>query len=145
MPLSLGPMFPITYRLSPPGLEVQEGILWLRFVERFGGNYDGFYFNVRIGEGAPPPEGLVEPYISMATQVSQKRIDAVGVKPDFWEIFEVRERASPGALGQIKMYESLWLADPPDARPVRLTLISDRVDYDVITAAKAQNIIVILV
>jgi hypothetical protein len=81
----------------------------------------------------------------MAEDISRRRIDVVGEKPDGWFLIEVKYNAGPEALGQILMYKELWNQDPPDGKPVFTAIVTDRTAGQVSFAVKQYGVFLFVV
>lgn len=113
-----------------PGLEAGESQVAHAWLVARGALYDRIDFNVRLGVGVEPPAELVEPYLSMATDLSRKRADIIAVAGDVTTIIEVKIRASLGAIGQLLGYKALYEREHPDIGSARLSILARRVDPD---------------
>jgi hypothetical protein len=113
-----------------PGLEAGESRVAHAWLVTRGALYDTIEFNVRLGVGVEPPAELVEPYLSMATELSRKRADILARAGDDVIIIEVKLRASLGAIGQVLGYKSLYEREHPQTGSVRLAIVAQRVDPD---------------
>ncbi len=92
--------------------------------------YDRIAFNVHLGSGVQPPEGLVEPWLSAAVAGSQKRADIIAWLPEGIVIIEAKGRATTDALGQLLGYKALWLEANPNIPVVALEVICRRINAD---------------
>jgi hypothetical protein len=123
-----------------PGLEAGESAVAHAWLVARGALYDQIDFNVRLGVGVEPPAELVEPYLSMATDLSRKRADIIALTVDVVTIIEVKIRASLGAIGQLLGYKALYEREHPDIGTVRLAVLARRVDPDAQYALSANGI-----
>ncbi len=140
MPPMLGPLFPITFAGKPPGMAARDLGLFARFRQRLPAPYEGFHFNVALGTPPDAPPDMRVEILKAWTFLNARRIDAVGVLPERFDIIEFRRGAGQAALGALVMYAHLWRQDPPDPRPITLLLVSDRVDIDTQSLAQNQGI-----
>lgn len=129
----------------PPGMPSGDYLIWLRFAERAAALYDQLYFNVRVGEPVPVAEDLPPEIKAMAVALSRRRIDVVGEKGSDWSLVELKQDAGAEALGQILLYKALWLSDPPDSRPVDLSIVTNSFNKDMNIACKAYDVEFIVV
>jgi hypothetical protein len=128
--------------IRPMMLSSEDAALWVRWYRRFGDFYDALYFNVLIGKPPVPEELWTEDLEQFIYQSFSLRPDMVGEKRDFWEIFEIRPNAGPGAIGSILTYATLWEANPPDERPLRKSLITDFADTNIRFVAEKFGIVI---
>jgi len=79
----------------------------------------------------------------MAT--SRKRVDVIGETEKEIIIYEIKEYAGMGALGQLLCYEALYREEYKPTKPIRKTVITDRLPPNMATIFPQFNIEVILV
>lgn len=101
-----------------PGALASETALVQRWLSEHGADYVGFDFNYRVGHGAASFGTLEEPYRTLAIDNSKRIIDVVAYRYDAIDLLEVKGRADPCAVGQIRAYDLLWSRDQPNY-PVR--------------------------
>ena len=143
MPPMLGRVFAPDWKGKPPHMVGRDLGLWARFREQLPFPYTGFHFDVALGT---PPDVAPDtaPNMRRAWEfLTARRIDAVGILPERWDIIEVRRGAGQAALGALRMYGFLWKQDPPDPRTVKLFLVTDTLDVDTRTLARDDGIDVI--
>lgn len=98
------------------------------------------YFNVRVGEPVFLSDSYSTQYQEMATALTRRRIDLVGINAKGWHLLELKLNADVQPLGQILLYNALWRQDPPDARPVKLYIVSNVLNRGLSTACKLYGI-----
>lgn len=140
MPPDLGTPYPPSWSGRPPHMADQDLPLWTRAKPTFDADALTYYYDVAVGEGAGSPQHPDDPIAAGFFRLTRKRIDAVIETATAWHIIEVRPNAGLGALGAIQTYRSLWERDPPDTKPVRAFLVTDRLDTDVATTAVNANV-----
>lgn len=145
MGFDLGTLWPADMARTPPGFERIELAIWRDFLDGYGDSYQGFYYNVRIGEDRATPGIEDEALKKMVEDLALKRIDAVGKRGSTWDLIEVRRHAGPGSIGQILAYETLWVAYSGGLRPYTLTIVTDYMDIDTQLAARARGISIFVV
>ncbi len=109
-----------------------------------GAAYDRIDFSVRVGLGQPIPEGTPEGIARMIRFSSRKRIDVVAWQAGVPTLIEVKERITPGVLGQLRAYLQLWQEDHPDGDPPRLLAIGRFSDDDTLRVLAAEGVDVLL-
>lgn len=102
--------------------------IWHRWAPTQRRRWHALYFDVGLGPGLPPPDHQGVDLHAMWTRLTQKRADVVADAGDHWELIELRHSAQANALGRLLQYAALWRADPPDQRPLTLTLVTDFLD-----------------
>jgi len=145
MALYLGEKWPPVMERTPPAFQHEENKIWTAFVDAFGDHYQGFYYNVKLGEDLITPEQRMIPEKRMTEEIGLKRIDAIGIRTDCYDIFEVRRRAGPGTFGQLIAYEQLWTRFGLPDRSYTLNIVTDFMDLDTQIAAKAHGLTVFIV
>lgn len=140
MPPSLGQLFPPDFKGKPPQMVGRDLGIWAQFRERLPFPYRGFHFNVALGTPPADVEDVGPRLMEAWRFLNARRIDAVGVLPERWDIIEVRRGAGQAAIGALRMYGFLWRRDPPDQRPIRLFLVTDQADIDTIRLAEADGV-----
>jgi hypothetical protein len=114
--------------------------IWLRALPSLSAAITQWYYDAAVGDGVFPITDPADPFQSGYWRLTRKRIDAAGEAPDHWLLIEVRPAAGLGALGAIQTYRSLWERDPPDTRPVRAMIVTDRTDADTMRTAVNASI-----
>lgn len=105
-----------------------------------GNLYDRIEFNVRLGAGVEPPPELVEPYLTNARELSQKRADLIAWQGAGVVIIEAKGRATSNALGQLQAYRALWERENPDVPVLGLQVICRRIGPDDLVAMQANGV-----
>lgn len=114
--------------------------IWERFIALFGGDFLSVDFDVKVGSGTQPVEGLGDKYARMQSILSKYRIDVVGYKPDAIWIIETKPEAGTVAIGQIEAYTNLYKRDFKPSVPVIGCIITDRELPDMSYLTKAKGI-----
>jgi hypothetical protein len=99
-----------------PGALASETALAQRWLREHGDRYHGFDFNVGVGHGADVDANIGEPWKSFARERSQRKIDIVCYDDVDVDLMEVKGKADPCAVGQIRVYTRLWNREHPTAR-----------------------------
>jgi hypothetical protein len=115
-----------------PAALQSETLLGQAWVREHGGPYQGFDFNVAVGDGRDPGDGIATPLRLASIEASKRRIDVVAYQPSYVDILEVKGRADPAAIGQLSTYEILWNAQHPDRRVRRVGIIVAVLDPDML-------------
>ena len=140
MAVDLGPRFAVSFEGTPPQISTDDLLLWETFRRLFRGDYVRFFFDVAVGQGEEAPPNVSEKVAAAWRRLTRFRIDVVGEKVGGWDVIELRPNAGPGAIGALQTYTSLWFEGPPDARPIRAVLISDRCASDIKRVAALAGI-----
>jgi len=71
-----------------------------------------------------------DPFRKMWRYNTSKRADAIAeLENEVW-IIEVADYPGVRAVGQLNVYQTLWIEDPKIMKPERLILVSERIDED---------------
>ena len=135
-----GPTYPNTKLNKYPHFFPGDIPIWERFIDRFGADFLGFDYDVKVGSGTEPIEGLGDQYARMQSILSKYRIDVVGYKPDSITIFETKPEAGTVAVGQIHTYTNLYLRDFKPSLKVIGAIVTDRELPDMAYLTKLQGI-----
>jgi hypothetical protein len=117
-----------------------EILVWLAFLDQFGGQYTEYQYNVRLGPGVDPGPTVGEKYRALGILTTQLRLDALAYQGTQPYIFEVKRRAKPAALGQLTAYFHAWVADRPLEPAPKLVLVFNTSVPGLEAAARALNI-----
>lgn len=133
-----GPEYPNTQLTKYPHFFPLDIPIWERFLSAHGDDFLGFDYDVKVGSGTEPVEGLGDKYARMQSILSKYRIDAVGHRTDAIVIIEVKPDAGTIAIGQIELYTELYRRDFAPSLPIIGAIVTDRElpDMASFTAAK---------
>jgi len=137
------------FRPYYPGLVPIETDLWRIWLKEHESEFDSFEYNIHVGEGVNlrpvtpglPPE-VADNLQAMWRQLTQRKIDVVGMTgPQTW-IFEVEDRPGTRALGQLLSYDT-WLTKHRELtlQPV-LAIVCRRLGTDMLTVYQEQGIVI---
>jgi len=140
MSVDLGPSFPIEWEGIPPQISSEDLLLWERFRKVHAKDYVRFYFDVALGSGELSGPGVSENVAKAWTRLTKFRADVVGDTGTEWHLIELRPNAGPGAVGAIQTYSTLWLSDPPDSRPLKSIVVTDRCSADIRVVGRLAGI-----
>jgi len=91
-----------------------------------GHAYDTFDYNVPIGPAAQIGDAHPPEVQQMSAFTSRRKIDAVGRQGAAVTLFEVKERAQFGAVGQLLGYSHHWEQEHAGEVPPTLVLLTAR-------------------
>ena len=100
--------------------------IWERFIDRHGTDFSGFSYDVKVGSGTEPVEGLGSVYARMQAILSKYRIDCVGYKDGRIYVIEVKPEAGTIAVGEVELYTKLYTRDFNPTEPVVGCIVTDR-------------------
>jgi hypothetical protein len=131
-------------RARYPHLLPQDAPILTEYLKQHGHLYSTVLFDHRVGEGRDPGPEFEAVYRQMGIDLSQRRIDALGITATEHHIIEVTDAAGVTALGQLLAYQTLLqqqLQTP--ARPV-LILAARTMQSDMAAAYNAAGVHVFL-
>jgi len=140
MPTTLGPAFPPDYRGLPTHMSTEDSRIWTLFQPELQTRATTLYFDVRLGGGQAVADAAGLPFADMWYRLNAKRADVLAVTPEYLELIELRYAAQPNAIGRLLTYELLWQHDPALPGRLRLHLVTDHFDADVLATAARYNI-----
>jgi len=124
-------------RKTYPHLLDTDAPILTAFLKAYGSRYTQVIFDHRVGTGRDPGPAF-EPHIrQMAIDLSQRRIDALGITPTEHHIIEVTDAAGTTAVGQLIAYEHLLRDQLPPDRSIKTILVARSVQSDMLPALKA--------
>lgn len=145
MPTDLGRPYSLDWRGNPPHMLARDVPVWYRFLEKWGSEFLNLYYDCLIGGPSLTQEEKKDPLKWMWRVNLAKRADAIAeLEHDVW-IIEVA--ADPGLrfLGQLQIYRTLWLRDPPTPKIEKLVLVAETIDPDILDAAGMYSVMVFIV
>jgi hypothetical protein len=119
--------------------------VWERFIAKYGPMYLGFQYDVTCGITSSEYGKLADPYKKDATILSKLRIDAVGEAPSTMDIIEVKPKGNMAAIGQLLTYKQHYTNDYKPVKPVRMVLVCENIDPNIIQLAEDNGIVYIVV
>lgn len=143
MAVDLGRAFPVDFAGIPPHVSQNDLRLWEEWRRVYAKEYVGLYFDVALGQGTAAPPGTPDNLASAWRRLTQFRADLVADHGDRWDLIEFRPNAGPGAIGAVQVYSSLWRAAPPDGRPLRVLIVTDRMATEAALVARLAGVEVV--
>lgn len=146
------PAFGESVKRYYPGLVPVEAALWRAWLREYQQDFDSFEYNVLVGVGSPLPanRGTGNAELDAALErawllSTQRKIDALGHRGADATIFEVKESATMGALGQLLVYDDLLPAARAGLAQTELALVCARLPRDLAGAFEAAGVQVYVV
>jgi hypothetical protein len=143
MPTELGEPFAITWRGDPQQMLPPDVPLWHLFLDRYAGNFERFFYNVRVGGPDMTSIDADEAMKKMWYASTAKRIDAIGEKKDEIWIIEVASSPYLRAVGQSLSYLFLWNEDPKIDKPAKMVLLCYFIDSDLERILKHYGVMIV--
>jgi len=127
-----------------PHMTPAEVRRWDAYLAQYGLPDGDVSYNEHLGEGAPIVLDWPTWMAVMVKALSTHRVDVVVERPDEVILIEVKGGAGMGAVGQLLGYEALWLRERGTDRPVRLMLVCERVESDMVSVFSYYEIEVVV-
>lgn len=127
-------------RARYPGMSDVESEVTRAWLGRHGAEYDRVDFQVRLGAGIDPGPGNPEYIRQLGRDLWAKRADIVAITGLDVTIVEVKERITPGAIGQLLVYRDLWRREHPETTAIRLLTIGRGAVTDLVETFQAQGV-----
>ena len=140
MPTILGRKYSTDWRGKPPHMLQVDIPVWYRFLEKFGGRFISLWYDSFLGAPVLLPEEENDPMKKMWRALTSKRSDAIAELDNEVWIIEVTDYIGMRALGQLLVYHSLWMEDPPIKKPEKLIVVATAVDPNLIAPLLKYNI-----
>ncbi len=124
-----------------PHMMPEDVAIWERFIARYPDAYDGCEYDVPVGTLPNFDVKLSEGTEDQTYKLYKKKIDVVAYSKEDIDIIELKPNAGASAVGQIKMYRSLFIKEfsPPIAP--RCIIITDKVSDDVREFAREEGVL----
>lgn len=104
--------------------------IWDRFLERFGDEFEGFQYDVTLGQGAIAPNNFSKEDRRLLWLSTVKRADALGIQRNKLVLFEVKPRLGMAAVGQCASYLILWQRQFGTAKPIEVAWVGEMAEPD---------------
>lgn len=145
MPTTLGQPYKIDWRGDPPHMLPDDIPVWYRWLTLYGAYTRALYYDCLLGGPFLTPDQEKDKMLTMWRYNTSKRADAIAeTATEVW-IIEVANYPGLRAVGQLQVYQALWIEDPKIIKPERLLLVASRIDNDLGAACGRFGIQVYLV
>jgi len=145
MPTTLGRTYDVDWRGSPPHMLAPDVPVWHRWLDRYASFITWMYYDCLLGGPFLSPEQEKDPFQRMWRFNTSKRADAIIETATEVLIVEVASYPGLRAVGQLQVYQTLWIEDPKIDKPERLVLVAERIDADLGAACGKFGIQVYLI
>jgi len=127
-------------RFRYPHMLPADQLLWDVFLPKYGSYWDGFDYDIHVGEGVGPLPGYPPGIARAALSLTQKRIDAVGYRGSEVWVFEIKPHAGLSAIGQVLSYSELYDTAHPGGLVTHKAIVTDLTDADIHTLCRTWAI-----
>lgn len=132
-------------RTNYPHLLPEDAQLWNDYLSLYSPPHTTFMYDVAVGPGRDPGDNYDESIRNMALQLSKRRIDVVGIRPDGVDIFELTQSAGLKAAGQAIVYPHLLTVTWSLTLPVTTTIICRNCQDDIQPVLLAHNVRLVII
>lgn len=141
----MNPLFEYKKRSKYTHMSEADKLIWERFIDKFPNEYDYVQYDFRVGD--PPP---FNPLGDNGEDLNQDalyrlRIDVVGHKGNDRDIIEIKPKAGPSTLGQVKGYKTLFDRDEVIKGKTQTLIITDILMTNMEYMAKQENVRIVIV
>lgn len=128
-----------------PHMSVADKLIWERFLDKFPEAYKQCQYDFHVGE-APPFNTLMDNDEDWnQDKLYRLRIDVVAGSELGIDIIEIKPKAGPSSLGQLKAYRTLYIRDEDPRGPVGKILITDKEMPNMDYLCKSEGVKLIVV
>ena len=113
-----------------PHLLAKDIDLWLRFIDANPNRFKEYEYDIRVGAGRDPGEECPDEIRRMSRDLSQRRIDVIGLSVDSITIIEITCSAGLRAIGQVIAYPILYQLTHPQAPPMHTLIVAESIQTD---------------
>jgi len=140
---SLGPGRPAVVSPAYPHMMGEDTRVWTRFLESGDIDLQEVWYDVHVGAMVKGDWDDDSVNARIAAGLTRKRIDVVAVVDGRYWVIEVKPLAMHFAIGQVLVYEGLFVKEynpPIETWPV---IVCDHVDEDVIPECERLGVVVV--
>jgi len=145
MPTPYAEVFPFEKRYHYPHMKPADISIWERFIQEFPDMYERVQYSVPCGESAPFDTVIDVESGTHDEYLYKRKIDVVAFKGDEVDIIELKPRADAAAIGQVRMYQTLFLKDYKPVRVPKCIVITDELRPDIAEYAASQSVQMVVV
>ena len=128
-----------------PHMSAADRLIWERFIDKYPDAYQQVQYDFHVGE-APPFNTLMDDGTDTnQDKLYRLRIDVVATNGTDIDIIEIKPKAGPSSLGQLKSYANLYSRDEEPAGKVSMLLITDQEMPNMDYLCKQENIKLIVI
>jgi len=128
-----------------PHMSPGEEKLWERYLTWCPYVFLHLTYDLHLGDSAPLDPSWEQWLVNLVLATSRKRVDVIGETEKEIIIYELKEYAGMNALGQLLCYEALYREEYKPTKPIRKTVITDRLPPNMEILFPQFNVEIILV
>ena len=138
-------VFPYHTLPKYPHMKPADVLIWERFIEKFPDAYNACQYDFEVGD--PPP---FNPLMDDGEDLNQDilyrlKIDVVGHSNKGVDIIELKPKAGPSSIGQVKGYRALYLRDEAPHGETSAVIITDTLMPNMEYMAKVEGVKIVVV
>ena len=138
-------VFKYETRANYPHMSVADEAIWERFIAKYPDAYKQVQYDFHVGE-APPFNTLMDDGEDRnQDKLYRLRIDVVASSPLGIDIIEIKPKAGPSSIGQLKAYKTLYERDEDPQEKCGMILITDSEMPNMDYLCKQENVKLIVV
>ena len=145
MPTTIGKPYSVDWHGAPPHMLTPDIPVWYRWLEKYQTYVKTLWYDVLLGGPFLDSEEMKDPFNRMWRYNNAKRADAIVETETELLIIEVSDDPGLRAVGQLQVYQTLWIEDPVINKPEKLLLVCGRIDPDVGAACGRFGILLYVV
>lgn len=123
----------------------EEKVLARLFIEQNPIHASTWIFDEHLGDGMTPDPAWPAWLQAMSKTLTQRRVDLVGLGPEGVHLIELKPRGNIHAIGQLLVYESLYMIKHPFTTNISLALVCRYLGFDLHLALGRYGIALYLV
>ncbi len=139
----LGPGRPAVVSPAYPHMLGEDTVVWTRFLESGDFDIKEVWYDVHVGaevKGDWPGDSV---NARIARGVTRKRIDVVALVDGVLWVIEIKPLATMFAIGQVIVYEGLFVREYETELETWPVIVCDTVDEDVIPECERLGVVVV--
>ena len=128
-----------------PHMKPNDVAIWERFIDKYPDAYNSCQYDYHVGD-APPFNTLMNDDEDLNQDALYRlKIDVVGHIGGRVDIIEVKPKAGPSTIGQVKGYKTLFIRDEHAKGEVNAVIITDQLMTNMDYMAKTEGVKLIVV
>jgi len=126
-----------------PHMLGEDTLVWTRFLESGDFELKEVWYDVHVGQPVLSVLGPDSMQQRIADGITRKRIDVVAIVGNIYWIIEVKPVAQHIAIGQVLVYEGLFVKEYEPVLSTWPVIVCDTVDEDVIPECQRLGVVVV--
>lgn len=140
---SLGPGRRPIVMPAYPHMLGEDTVVWTRFLESGDIALQEVWYDVHVGQPVISTLGADSMQQRIADGITRKRIDVVAIVDGVYWIIEVKPVAMHYAIGQVLVYEGLFVKEYEPVFETWPVIVCNTVDVDIIPECERLGVVVV--